>query len=84
MQKPVRVCILVLFAALFATQTALWFEEAEVGARNSDLVEDGTYQREFYTRSEDDYLVYLSDFVTKSDEFNVSMHWMLHVTRSRR
>lgn len=83
MRKPVRVCILGLFAALFATQTYLWFAETEVGARNSDIVQDGTYQRDFYVRSEDDYLLYLSDFVTTSTEFNMSGHaqtCMSHIT----
>lgn len=64
MKKPVRLCILALFTALFATQTYLWFEDTEVGARNSDILKDGTYQRDFYVRSDADYGAFTADFVT--------------------
>lgn len=71
MKPLVKVAVLVVFLGFFIAQTYLWFEEVDYGTRNSDIVSDGTYQKDFFTKLEDYYLLYGGDFTTRSFDFNV-------------
>lgn len=70
--KPVvKLSVVLVFCVFFVVQTSLWFEEVTYGTRNSDIVKDDTYQRDFYVRHEDDYVLYAADFITRSADFSV-------------
>lgn len=71
LMKPAsKAAVVVVFTAFFSFQTYRFFAETEQGIRQSDIVLDGSYQKDFFVLNEENFVQYGADFTTKSTDFS--------------
>jgi hypothetical protein len=70
MWNPVRIAVLIIFAAFFGIQLWQGLAKIEIGIRNTDIMMSGTYQHELYDINEANFLMYPVSAITKSDSFD--------------